>query len=158
MLRTAAFGGSLLKASLRLSASLFTNTPVMSDQQNVENVGEAGVAGEKKISGDFRPDYPWKRAKKCAAMLSFSGKNYYGMQRNNVGELKTIESELLAALAKAGQIDPLWEHAPAKAFFSRASRTDKGVSALRMVVSCKMLQDRASNEGPRMFHKVENAY
>ena len=141
MLRTAAFGESLLKASLRLSARLFTNTPVMSDQQNLENAGEAGVAGEKKISGDFRPDYPWKRAKKCAAMLSFSGKNYYGMQRNNVGELKTIESELLAALAKAGQIDPLWEHAPAKAFFSRASRTDKGVSALRMVVSCKMLQE-----------------
>ena len=69
--------------------------------------------------------------KKCAAMLSFSGKNYHGMQRNQVGELKTIESELLAALAKAGTIDPQWEHTPAKAFFTRASRTDKGVSAAR---------------------------
>lgn len=96
---------------------------------------------EQSLSGEFRPDYPWKKVKKCAAMLSFSGKNYHGMQRNQVGELKTIESELLAALAKAGTIDPQWEHAPQKAFFTRASRTDKGVSAARMVVSLKVLQE-----------------
>ena len=31
---------------------------------------------EQSLSGEFRPDYPWKKVKKCAAMLSFSGKNY----------------------------------------------------------------------------------
>lgn len=90
---------------------------------------------------DFRPDYPWKKVKKVACMLSFSGKNYFGMQRNPGDEIKTIEDELLAALNKSGQIDPTWESAPNKAFFVRASRTDKGVSAARMVVSLKMLQE-----------------
>jgi len=79
--------------------------------------------------------------KKVACMLSFSGKNYYGMQRNPGDDIKTIEDELLSALSKSGQIDPTWEAAPQKAFFVRASRTDKGVSAARMVVSLKMLQE-----------------
>ena len=42
-------------------------------------------------------------------MLSFSGKNYYGMQRNPGDEINTIEDELMAALSKAGAIDPDWE-------------------------------------------------
>jgi hypothetical protein len=43
-----------------------------------------------------RGDYPWRRAKKVAAMLSFSGKDYFGMQRNP--GMRTIEEELMAAL------------------------------------------------------------
>jgi hypothetical protein len=42
-----------------------------------------------------RADYPWRRAKKVAAMLSFSGKDYFGMQRNP--GMRTIEEELMAA-------------------------------------------------------------
>ena len=103
-----------------------------------------GVGGDK-VSGDYRPDYPWKKVKKCACMLSFSGKNYHGMQRNfdtaRGGMVKTIEGEFLVALSKAGIIDPEWENKPQKAFFTRASRTDKGVSAARMVVSLKVLQE-----------------
>ena len=102
-------------------------------------------AGGDKVSGDYRPDYPWKKVKKCACMLSFSGKNYHGMQRNfdtaRGGMVRTIEGEFLAALSKAGIIDPEWENKPQKAFFTRASRTDKGVSAARMVVSLKVLQE-----------------
>ena len=130
--------GFLHRASyLRQSARTFCDEINMSEEK-VQSVASEDVEErpkfEQSLSGDYRPDYPWKKVKKCAAMLSFSGKNYHGMQRNQVGELKTIESELLAALAKAGTIDPQWEHAPQKAFFTRASRTDKGVSAARMVV------------------------
>jgi len=106
----------------------------------VDNVIESSNV-EQKVVEDVRPDYPWKRAKKVACMLSFSGKDYYGMQRQPGEEYKTIEDEFLAALNKSGQIDPDWEAAPQKAFFVRASRTDKGVSAARMVVSLKMLQE-----------------
>ena len=74
-----------------------------------------------------------------AAMLSFSGKDYLGMQRN-VG-FKTIEGELLEAFSKSGVIDPEWVDNPQKAFFQRASRTDKGVSALKMIISLKLLDD-----------------
>ena len=131
-----ALNSSILRTSVRLFCSNSTET-MSEEQKNSSN----GDGEESKVSGEYRPDYPWKKVKKCAAMLSFSGKNYHGMQRNNVGEIKTIESELLAALAKSGQIDPLWEHKPQKAFFTRASRTDKGVSAARMVVSLKILQE-----------------
>ena len=63
-------------------------------------LGAIDVAEEAAVPD--RPEYPWKRAKKVAAMLSFSGKNYYGMQRNPGPEINTIERELLAALAAAG--------------------------------------------------------
>jgi len=94
--------------------------------------------------------YPWKRAKKVAAMLSFLGKNYHGMQRNPGDTINTIEDELLAALCKSGAIDPEWEKVPQKSFFTRASRTDKGVSAARMVVSLKMLPD------PGLVHQINS--
>jgi len=86
--------------------------------------------------------YTWKRAKKVAVMVSFSGKNYHGMQRNPGDDINTIEDELMVALSKAGAIDPEWEKVPQKAFFKRASRTDKGVSAARMTISLKMLPDK----------------
>eukprot|EP00092_Neocalanus_flemingeri_P032152 GFUD01034944.1.p1 GENE.GFUD01034944.1~~GFUD01034944.1.p1 ORF type:complete len:415 (-),score=107.52 GFUD01034944.1:44-1288(-) len=108
--------------------------------RNPDPVADSVLPTQPKVD-DARPDYPWKRSKKVACMLSFSGKDYYGMQRNPGDEIKTIEDELLAALNKSGQIDPTWETAPQKAFFVRASRTDKGVSAARMVVSLKMLQE-----------------
>ena len=63
------------------------------------------------------------------------------MQRN-VG-YKTIEGELLAAFSKAGVIDPEWEDNPQKAFFQRASRTDKGVSALKMIISLKLVEEES---------------
>jgi len=100
--------------------------------------------GEDK--SDERPEYPWKKTKKMAALLSFSGKNYYGMQRNPGHEVDTIEERFLGALNKIGAIDPEWENAPQKGFFQRASRTDKGVSAAKMVVSLKMLHDENTIE------------
>jgi len=90
-------------------------------------------------NGEARAEWPWKRAKKVAVMISFAGKNYFGMQRNPPHP--TIEEELLRSFRDAGSIAPEWLEAPQKAFFQRASRTDKGVSAARMVVSLKMLNE-----------------
>jgi tRNA pseudouridine38-40 synthase len=50
----------------------------------------------------------------------------------------TIEEELMRAFRESGAIAPEWFEIPQKAFFQRASRTDKGVSAAKMVVSLKM--------------------
>ena len=141
----------MLKTSLRalqLPGRTFLRSSVRSLSAEVASMGDSEGGGAKftqELSGEYRPDYPWKRVKKCACMLSFSGKNYHGMQRNfdsaTGGMVPTIEGELLAALSKAGIIDPEWETKPQKAFFTRASRTDKGVSAARMVVSLKVLQE-----------------
>lgn len=81
-------------------------------------------------------DWPWKRAKKVAVMISFSGKDYLGMQRNP--PYPTIEEELLKAFKSAGVIAPDWYDRPQQAYFQRASRTDKGVSAIKMVISLRM--------------------
>jgi len=113
---------------------------------STEDLNRISVVDDPVEVLEERKEYPWKRSKKMAAMLSFSGKNYYGMQRNPGPLINTIEDELLKALAKSGAIDPEWETNPQKAFFTRASRTDKGVSAARMVVSLKMILDPPSLE------------
>ena len=79
------------------------------EMESVEDLNSIEVLEEKTAKAGERPEYPWKRAKKVAAMLSFSGKNYYGMQRNPGDLINTIEDELMAALSKAGAIDPDWE-------------------------------------------------
>jgi len=118
------------------NASATKNGDVQTDgvgKQNGDSITNTAVPG-----GD-RPEYKWKKSKKMAAMISFSGKDYLGMQRN-VG-FKTIEGELLDAFSKSGFIDPEWVDNPQKAFFQRASRTDKGVSALKMIVSLKLTDE-----------------
>ena len=78
------------------------------------------VTGAPSQDVEKRAEYPWKKAKKVALMLSFSGKNYFGMQRNE--GVKTIEEDLMRALGESGAIDPEWVTNPGKAFFQRASR------------------------------------
>jgi len=75
-------------------------------------------------------------------MLSFCGKDYLGMQRNP--GFPTIEEELLKALLAAGTISQEWFDCPQQAHFQRASRTDKGVSAMRMVISTKLLYNETN--------------
>ena len=50
----------------------------------------------------------------------------------------TIEEELLKAFLSAEVISQQWFDNPQEMFFQRASRTDKGVSAMRMIISLKM--------------------
>lgn len=51
---------------------------------------------------------------------------------------KTIEEDLLAALLKAGYINEEVFNEPQLISFQRAARTDKGVSAIRQVLSLKL--------------------
>ncbi len=64
--------------------------------ENDDSVAGDAVAPAPETEAPLpRGDYPWRRAKKVAAMLSFSGKDYFGMQRNP--GMRTIEEELMAA-------------------------------------------------------------
>ena len=79
--------------------------------------------------------------KKCALLLSFSGADYKGMQRNP--GVKTIEEDLIQALYAAEAITKEMRDNLGKLGFQRCARTDKGVSAARQLVSLKMVpQDR----------------
>ncbi|EFN89459.1 tRNA pseudouridine synthase A [Harpegnathos saltator] len=69
-------------------------------------------------------------------MLGYLGKNYYGMQRNP--GMKTIEEDLVNALLKANLITTEQFENLRTINFQRAARTDKGVSAVRQIVSLKL--------------------
>lgn len=73
---------------------------------------------------------------KFAMLLSYCGKGYFGMQRNP--GVRTIEEDLIQATYKAGAISEDMRDNLGKMFFQRCARTDKGVSAVRQVVSLKM--------------------
>jgi len=76
------------------------------------------------------------KKKKAVLMLGYSGASYNGMQRNP--DVKTIEGELLQTMLKHGWINEEGFATPQQAFFQRAARTDKGVSAARQIVSMKL--------------------
>eukprot|EP01133_Synstelium_polycarpum_P002474 gene2474-2815_t len=76
------------------------------------------------------------RKKKVAICLGYSGTNYKGMQKNP--GLPTIEEELEMAIFKTGGILPDNMYSHRKIDWIRCARTDKGVSAVRNMVSCKL--------------------
>ncbi|KAM3188470.1 hypothetical protein ACTXT7_000167 [Hymenolepis weldensis] len=80
--------------------------------------------------------------RKCAILMVYSGTGYYGMQKNE--GFKTIEGELLSALHNAGYITQ--EHVKNQQLihFSRASKTDKNVSAAGQVCAAKLPIDNLS--------------
>lgn len=80
------------------------------------------------------------KKRKCAIFLVYLGHKYQGMQRNP--GVKSIEDELFQAMCKAGAISELnasGEMAYQKIHWSRAARTDKGVSAICQVVSSMLI-------------------
>lgn len=74
--------------------------------------------------------------RKCAMLIVYSGTGYYGMQKNE--GFKTIEGELLSALHNAGYITVDHVKNQQLIHFSRASKTDKNVSATGQVCSLKL--------------------
>ncbi|XP_012224265.2 pseudouridylate synthase 1 homolog [Linepithema humile] len=76
------------------------------------------------------------KRKNHAMLLGYLGKDYYGMQRNP--GMKTIEEDLVTALLKANLISEEHFKDIRTINFQRAARTDKGVSAVRQIVSLKL--------------------
>lgn len=76
------------------------------------------------------------KRKKFVIVLGYLGKNYSGMQINR--GTKTIEGSLLSALLKADFITKDQFEDLKEIKFQRAARTDKGVSAVRQIVSLQL--------------------
>ena len=62
-----------------MEAAAATTDPAAPASMATE-AAEDGSNGEA-AAAVARPEWPWKRAKKVAVMISFAGKNYLGMQR-----------------------------------------------------------------------------
>lgn len=117
---------------------------IMSELQNViekkhplDNSSEENDAKRLKSDGEAqKADVLRVKAKKMALCMCYNGKDYLGMQRNRGA--KTIEEDLLTALYKGELIQKEHIDIPQNVKFQRAARTDKGVSAVRQVVSLKL--------------------
>ncbi|XP_021500573.1 pseudouridylate synthase 1 homolog isoform X1 [Meriones unguiculatus] len=94
----------------------------------------------KRVKGDEDEERPRKLPKrKIVLLVAYSGKGYYGMQRNQgSSQFRTIEDDLVSALVQAGCIPENHGTDMKKMSFQRCSRTDKGVSAAGQVVSLKV--------------------
>ncbi|EGG25016.1 tRNA pseudouridylate synthase [Cavenderia fasciculata] len=89
------------------------------------------------------------KKKKIAFCVGYSGTNYCGMQKN--WGYSTIEEELEKACFKTGSISPNNFYSQRKIDWIRCARTDKGVSAVRNMVSCKLEYD------PPTLEELKNA-
>ncbi|XP_010875756.1 tRNA pseudouridine synthase A isoform X1 [Esox lucius] len=108
-----------------------------------EGNGDSGENGHirKKLKSDVEDTGDERKhpKRKVVLLLAYSGKGYYGMQRNaGSSQFKTIEDELVTALIKSGCIPDNHGDDMKKMSFQRCARTDKGVSAAGQVVSLKL--------------------
>ena len=71
--------------------------------------------------------------RKLALLLSYRGTQYHGLQRQTDPALKTIEGEMRVALSKAGAVSPENAEDLSKIGWSRSARTDKRVSAPKIL-------------------------
>lgn len=105
-----------------------------------EECGDKVQAAKKiKAEGDHTDDDKKYPKKKVVLLMAYSGKGYYGMQRNpGTSQFRTIEDDLVTALIKSGCIPENHGEDMRKMSFQRCARTDKGVSAAGQVVSLKL--------------------
>ncbi|KAJ0047401.1 hypothetical protein NL108_002107, partial [Boleophthalmus pectinirostris] len=107
--------------------------------KRVSEDNEDTAVSKKLKTGDSIEDERKYPKKKVVLLIAYSGKGYYGMQRNpGNSQFRTIEDDLVTALVKSGCIPQ--EHCDdmKKMSFQRCARTDKGVSAAGQVVSLKV--------------------
>ncbi|XP_026153352.1 pseudouridylate synthase 1 homolog [Mastacembelus armatus] len=92
-----------------------------------------------KAEGEHTEDEKKYPKKKVVLLVVYSGKGYYGMQRNpGSAQFRTIEDDLVTGLIKSGCIPENHGDDMKKMSFQRCARTDKGVSAAGQVVSLKL--------------------
>ena len=116
---------------------LHENKRLKSDAPPVSANDSTALLETEAAKNDVPDDpYRYPSRKKYAIMMGFCGEGYRGMALN-VG-VKTIEEELIKSLLKCKFLKPENAKELKKINFQRASRTDKGVSAARQIVSTNL--------------------
>ncbi|XP_046648723.1 tRNA pseudouridine synthase A-like isoform X2 [Daphnia pulicaria] len=112
---------------------IFSETDLKSNKRSFDKTDDV-KNGKTLEETNKKPRF--QKKKKFAILLSYSGQNYLGMQFNH--GFKTVEGELFQAFMKLEIMDDESFKSPQTVHFQRAARTDKGVSAVRQVISLKM--------------------
>ncbi|XP_075999429.1 pseudouridylate synthase 1 homolog [Genypterus blacodes] len=141
--RTLQRHGGLWKSLCTMSTeSTETQTAKLPKRVKEENEDATEtVQAPKRIKSEGEQDKDERKypKKKVVLLMAYSGKGYYGMQRNpGTAQFRTIEDELVTALIKSGCIPENHGDEMKKMSFQRCARTDKGVSAAGQVVSLKL--------------------
>ncbi|XP_034566123.1 tRNA pseudouridine synthase A isoform X1 [Notolabrus celidotus] len=156
MLKTGSLLSALLKPGLTLQrrgvflSFLNKMTEALKDEQSAKLLKRANEENEDsterlqdskriKTEGEQVDDDKKYPKKKVVLLLAYSGKGYYGMQRNpGNSQFRTIEDALVTALVTSECIPENHGEDMRKMSFQRCARTDKGVSAAGQVVSLKL--------------------
>jgi len=107
------------------------------DGAETRETGDGGDVDAPRADEARKPPTNPNKKRKCAVTFAYVGAGYAGMQRNP--GVRTIEGELEGAIARAGGISDANAGDFAKVQWTRAARTDKGVSAVGQVVALKMV-------------------
>ncbi|XP_054468853.1 tRNA pseudouridine synthase A [Anoplopoma fimbria] len=109
------------------------------NEENEDSAEKVQAAKKLKAEGEQAEDEKKYPKKKVVLLVAYSGKGYYGMQRNpGTTQFRTIEDELVTSLIKSDCIPENHGSEMKKMSFQRCARTDKGVSAAGQVVSLKL--------------------
>lgn len=120
-------------------AELLTEKSTKRANEETISAANEQITKKVKLEGENTDDEKKYPKKKVVLLLAYSGKGYYGMQRNaGNSQFRTIEDELVSALIKSGCIPENHGDEMKKMSFQRCARTDKGVSAAGQVVSLKL--------------------
>ena len=99
------------------------------------------VPGSLTSEATSRPDESSRvtRKRKVALLIGFDGSHYFGSQLNLSDEAcPAVENIVWQAMVAANCVLPSNAHDPNKVSFASASRTDRGVSAARFLISAKL--------------------
>ncbi|GIY60961.1 tRNA pseudouridine synthase A, partial [Caerostris darwini] len=111
------------------------------NEQSVENIIQRAAEETNRV----------RKPRKAVLLLCYLGKEFYGMQRNT--NVSTVEEELFKALLKSKIILQSEFDYPRTMNFQRAARTDKGVSAVRNIVSLKLPVNEICSEFPEKVNQ-----
>ena len=115
------------------TAAAAADAPAQSSIAPTEGA-DAKPAGDEGEEGGGRG-----KKRKIAAFLAYVGKGYQGFQRNPGA--RTVEDELERAIVAAGGISADNAGDFTKVQWTRAARTDKGVSAVGQCIALRMVLD-----------------
>lgn len=111
-------------------------TQPQQESNNLKRELDEETESNKKLCTDENQSAFRVKKRKMAMLLGYVGQNYQGMQKNP--DTKTIEGDLFAAMKQAGLVPEDSDVGRNVVHFQRGSRTDKGVSAVKQVVSLKL--------------------